>query len=70
MVYIKCPGTGLVVPTGHIVADDQHLHMRHNRHQVIDCPFCTEQHVFTDDNGFFLSPADTQGSISELSGSV
>jgi predicted RNA-binding Zn-ribbon protein involved in translation (DUF1610 family) len=58
LAYIKCPETGYVVSTNHIVPDEQALKKPINRHIAIPCPYCGKQHIWDDTNGLFLSIAD------------
>lgn len=58
MVYIKCPQTGYLVSTNHIVHDEEKLALPTQRHLEIHCPYCNNIHIWNDKNGFFLSPSD------------
>jgi hypothetical protein len=54
MVYIKCPVTGNIVPTNHILADTEKLEKHINRHIEVRCEYCNGTHIWDDKNGFFL----------------
>jgi hypothetical protein len=54
MVYIQCPVTGNIVPTNHILPDNQKLEQPANRHVKVECEYCKTVHIWDDENGFFL----------------
>jgi hypothetical protein len=54
MVYIKCPVTGNLVPTNHILPDTEKLEKPINRHVKVECEYCNGVHIWDDKNGFFL----------------
>lgn len=54
MVYIECPETGNLVATNYILPDLKKLQERINRNILIQCEYCNGQHVWNDENGFFL----------------
>lgn len=58
MVYIECPTTGEVISTNHIVADTEKLRHRSDKKVLVACPACGSEHVWTEQNGFFLTPAE------------
>lgn len=58
LVYIKCPATGFVVSTNHILPGEDALQKHINRHIPIHCPYCNGEHIWNDTNGLFLSIAD------------
>ena len=58
LVYIKCPDTGYLVSTNHIVPDEEALKKPINRNIPIQCPYCNQSHTWNDSNGLFLSIAD------------
>ena len=62
LAYIKCPNSGFLVSTNHIVPDDQALHKPEQRHIAIPCPFCGEDHIWDETNGLFLSISDNNPS--------
>ncbi len=62
LVYIKCPATGYLVSTNHIVADEISMRETLNRNVAVQCPYCNSVHYWNDANGVFLSMADNQPS--------
>ena len=62
MVYIKCPATGYLVSTNHILPDEPAMKEVINRQVEIFCPYCNQRHVWNDANGMFLSIADNNPS--------
>lgn len=54
MVYIECPVTGNLVATNHILPDVKKLQQPINRSISIKCTFCNSEHIWNDENGFFL----------------
>lgn len=58
LVYIKCPDTGHLVSTNHILPDEAALQKPSDRHVAVQCPFCNATHIWNDTNGIFLSIAD------------
>ncbi|MBA4166124.1 MAG: hypothetical protein H0X41_01015 [Chitinophagaceae bacterium] len=62
LVYIKCPGTGFLVPTNHILPDEASMMEPADRKVSIECPYCNQIHVWNDTNGLFLSIADNNPS--------
>jgi hypothetical protein len=61
MVYIKCPVTGNLVPTNHILPDTQKLEQRIARQIKIECEYCNGVHIWDDTNGFFLGSPNKKG---------
>ena len=58
LVYIKCPVTGYLVSTNHIVADEASMREKINRNVAVECSYCQSVHIWNDANGLFLSIAD------------
>ncbi|HUQ66712.1 MAG TPA: hypothetical protein VM101_11180 [Flavitalea sp.] len=54
MVYIECPETGNLVQTNYILPDIQKLREHINRNISIECMYCSNVHIWNDENGFFL----------------
>lgn len=54
MVYIECPVTGNLVATNYILPDLKKLQDPVNRNVAIPCEYCNGEHIWNDENGFFL----------------
>lgn len=62
LVYIKCPATGYLVSTNHILPDEASMKQPIDRKISVECPYCQEMHTWNDTNGLFLSIADNNPS--------